>query len=119
MVGHAAVVWPGIRGSELKRAVQHVDSTAVLELRCGCMQPLHLLQRILHGALCAGWRVPPATETTVCAPGRMPRVPMTQTLALPSSTHTPPAGAQFPASWGAGTLSRPLLQLRLTSPLQT
>ncbi|KAL4437974.1 hypothetical protein ABPG77_004195 [Micractinium sp. CCAP 211/92] len=33
MVGHAAVVWPGIRGSELKRAVQHVDSAAVLELR--------------------------------------------------------------------------------------
>lgn len=32
-VGHAATVWPGIRGSDLKRAVEPVDSAAVLELR--------------------------------------------------------------------------------------
>ncbi|KAL4425654.1 hypothetical protein ABPG75_009670 [Micractinium tetrahymenae] len=32
-VGHAATVWPGIRGPDLKRALLPVDSAAVLELR--------------------------------------------------------------------------------------
>lgn len=120
-VGHAATVWPGIRGSDLKRAVEPVDSAAVLELRCGACDAFYAAALtcallpgggVLSGSVAHACILPPVRGACLCCPCSL------DLLLVPADPGpTAAAGAWCPASWGGGTRSRPPPPPPLTSPL--